>query len=78
MVGTVDIKCSHITVPTFNSCTKCMSSRGISHDRMPDCHHISWVYGCMDDLTTESSLDSQATGVIDVLGSFFSMLSMGI
>ena len=32
----------------------------------------------MDDLTTERSFDSQATWVIDVLGLFFDMLSMGV
>ena len=35
-------------------------------------------HGCMDDLTTERSFDSQATLVIDVLGLFFDMLSMTV
>ena len=34
--------------------------------------------GCMDDLTTERSVSSQATWVIDVLGLFFDFLSMGV
>ena len=32
----------------------------------------------MDDLTTKRCFDSQATCVIDELGSFFDMLSMGV
>ena len=32
----------------------------------------------MDDLTTERSLDSQATRVVDVLGYFLDMLSKGV
>ena len=32
----------------------------------------------MDDLTTESSFDSQFIWVFDVLGLFFDMLSMGV
>ena len=51
------------TVPTFNSCTKCVGSPGIIHDRMPQ---LSPGSPCMDDLTTERSIDSQATRVIDV------------
>ena len=34
-------------------------------------------HGCLDDLTTERSFNSQATCVVDVLGLFFDMLSMG-
>ena len=33
------------TVPTFNSCTKCVGSRDIIHDRTPDCTQFS-EYGC--------------------------------
>ena len=35
-------------------------------------------YGCMDDLTTESSFNSQATWVIMSLIYFFDMLSLGV
>ena len=28
------------TVSTFNSCTKCVGSSGMIHDRMPDCHPV--------------------------------------
>ena len=59
-------------VPTFNSCTKCVGSLDIKHDRTPDCHTVS-SHGCMDDLTSERSFNSQATGVIDVLGLSFDM-----
>ena len=40
------------TVPTFNSCNKCVGSPGIIHDCSPDYHPVSyaWVHG---DLTTE-------------------------
>ena len=64
------------TVPTFNSCTKYAGSQGIVHDRIPDCHHFPG-YGCMDDLTTERSFDSQASCVINVFGLFFDILPMG-
>ena len=29
------------TVPTFNSCTKCMGCPGITHNHMPNCHQVS-------------------------------------
>ena len=50
------------TVPTFNSCIKCV---GIIYDRMPDCQPVSWpkIYH----LLSERSLDWHATYVIDVL-----------
>ena len=28
------------TVPTFNSCTKCVGIPGIMNDRTPDCHPV--------------------------------------
>ena len=31
-------------VPTFNSCTKCVGSPGILHDRTPDWHPSSWTW----------------------------------
>ena len=31
-----------LTVPTFNSCSKCLGNPGIIHDRTPDCHRVSW------------------------------------
>ena len=35
------------TVPSFNSCTKCVDSPGITHDHTLDCHQVAWawVYG---------------------------------
>ena len=32
------------TVPTFNSCTKCLVSLGIIHDRTPDYLPVSWTW----------------------------------
>ena len=32
------------TVPTFNSCIKCVGSPGIIYDYMPDFHPISWAW----------------------------------
>ena len=55
------------TVPTSNSCTKCMGSPGMIHDRTPDCHPKFPEHGCMDDFTTESSVGVQATWVIIVV-----------
>ena len=44
----VNLKCDAFavipTMQTFNSCTKCVGSPGIIHDRTPDCHPISWAY----------------------------------
>ena len=65
------------TVQTFNSCTKCVGSPGMIHDRMSDCHPVSWSIGCMDYLTTESSFDSHNMWVIGVLGLHLGMLYMG-
>ena len=31
------------TVPTFNSCTKCVGSPGKIDDRTPDCNTVSWA-----------------------------------
>ena len=64
------------TVPTFNSCTKCVGSPGMIHDRTPDCYHELPKHGCMDDLTIERSFVMEATWVIDVL--FVDMLSMDV
>ena len=64
------------TVLTFNACSKCVGSLGVIHNRMPSCHPVSWD-GCMDDLTTKRSFNSQATLVIGVLGLYFDMLSIG-
>ena len=64
------------TVPTFNSCTKCSGSPGILHDRTPDCHTFS-RYGCIDDIITERSFDSQTTWTI-VLGFTIDMSSLGV
>ena len=30
-----------LTVPTFNSCTKCL---GMIQDHMPHCHPVSWAW----------------------------------
>ena len=38
--------------------------------------HFLSGHGCMDELTTERSSDSQATWVIGVFGIFFDMISM--
>ena len=53
-------------MPTFNFCTKGVSSPGIIHDRMPD-YLLFLGHSCMDELTNERTFDSQATWVIDVL-----------
>ena len=57
-------------MPTFNSCTKYVGSPDMVHDRTPDCHPV-FGHGCIDDLTTERSFDSQATWVIDELFLFY-------
>ena len=45
-------------------------------DRTLDCHPL--LPGCIIDLTTGRSFDSQATRVIGVLCIFFDVLSMGV
>ena len=62
-------------MPTFNSCTKCVSSLSIINDHMPVCYPVS-LQRCMDDLITKRCFDSQATCVIDVFGLFSWHLSM--
>ena len=32
------------TVPTFNSCTKCVGSPRIIHDCTSDCHPVFWAW----------------------------------
>ena len=54
-----------------------MGSPGIIHDRTPDCHPV-FGHRYLDDLTPGGSFDSHTTWVIDVLGLFFDMLSMGV
>ena len=66
------------TVTTFNSCTKCVGSQSIIHDRTSDCNPVFHGHECMNDLTTERSFDLQARCVIDVLGLPFEMLLMVI
>ena len=65
-------------MPAFNSCTKCVGGPCIIHDRTPDCHlvFLAWIQAHVPNLKTESSFDSQATWVIDVLSLSFDMLSM--
>ena len=59
------------TVTAFSSCTKSVGGPSITDDRTSNCNPVFLVLGCMNDLTTERSFDSQATCVIDVLGLFF-------
>ena len=65
------------TAPTYNSCTKCVGSTCMIHNRTFDCIKFSG-HGCdhrsLTDLTTEHHFNSQATWVIDVPGLFFAML----
>ena len=56
---------------TFNSCTKCMHGQP-GQNRRPHAQ----LQGCMDDLI--ASYDWQATWVVDVLGLFSNVISMGV
>ena len=60
---------SYITVTTFNSCTKCMGSRGQYTTARPIATRLPG-HEWMDDLTTESSFVSPATWVINLCGLF--------
>ena len=66
----------HTTVPTYKSCTECVCSPGIIHDRTSDCHPVSWacIY-CMDDITTERSLYSRCVGSLMCLAYFLTCYS---
>ena len=66
------------TVPTFDSCTKCVGSPGIKHTTACPIAIQFLGHGCMDDLTTERKVDLQAQWVIYLLGLFFDLLSMGV
>ena len=46
--------------------------------RQPVYNTPVYGHGCMDDLITKRSFESQATLVIGVLGSFVYMSSMGV
>ena len=61
-------------MPTFNSCTECVGSPGITHN----CTRLFPRHECIDDLGTDGSFDSQVMWAIDVLGLFVGMLSMGV
>ena len=63
----------HVTEPAFYSCTKCVGSPARFHDRMTNCHPVSWAWmpPQFPDLTTGPSFDSQAMWVIGVLDLFF-------
>ena len=65
--GNTDVRIT-ATVPTFNLCTKCVGISGIIHA----CPFATQFpgHGCIDDLTTESKFDSQATWIIVMLGLF--------
>ena len=71
--GDVSTPAEIITVQAFNSCTKYMGSPGIIHNRMPDCHPVSWTWMIPQvlDLKNERSLYLQTMCVIDVLGLLF-------
>ena len=62
----IQFGCGGLTVPAFNSCTKCMGSLGIIHDLTPDCHPVfwGWMRQQVPDLKTEGSFDSQATSLM--------------
>ena len=67
------------TVPTFNSCTKCEGILAEYTTACPIANQFSGSgHGCMHDLTTEHSFDSQVTWVIHVLGLLFDILSMDV
>ena len=36
--------CTVFTVPTYDSCTKCVGSPGIIHDHTPVCHPVFWAW----------------------------------
>ena len=63
----------------FNFCTKYECSLAIIHDWTQIATELAcYMYGYMDDLTTEHSSDSQATCVNDVLGLCFDILSTSV
>ena len=63
------------TVSTFNFCTKCVGSPCRQHGTSPIAIQFPGN-GCMDDLTTERSFESQATWTIDVFGLFLLFMSV--
>ena len=69
----------HYTVPTFNSCTKCLGSLGIIHDRTPDCTQFSG-YGCHHKSLTlqlNVALIRKLRGSLRCLAYFVDLLSTG-
>ena len=66
------IQCRHL-IPTLNA----WAARAVYTTACAIATQFPGL-GCMDDLTTKRSFDSQAAWVIDVLGLFFDMLSMSV
>ena len=63
------------TMPAFNSCTKCVGSPGIIHDRTPDDPPVSWAW-----MTSQLNvaLIRKPRGSLMCLADFSDMLSMGV
>ena len=71
------LSCHHNsrTVPTFNSCTKCVGSSGKIHDRMPDC--LTGM-GARTTSQLNVALIRKLRGPLMCLTYYFDMLSMGV
>ena len=66
------------TVPTFNSCTKCVSSPGRIDDRTPDCHLISWAWMCGLPLQLKVALSRKLRGSSMCFAYICDIISMGV
>ena len=67
----LNVPCQHL-IPAFNAWAACAQHNTQLYPWLPP------TFLGMDDLTTESSFESQVTLVNDVLGLLFDMLSMGV
>ena len=73
ILDTIAARIGVSTVPTFNSCTKCMCISGIIHDRTTDYHPVPWAWM---NSQLNVALISKLRGQLICLAYFFDMLSM--
>ena len=70
-------KASLPTVPTFNSCTKCVASPGIIHVRTPNCIPFSWVLMPLKTSQLHVALIHKLRGSLLYLAYLLDMISTG-
>ena len=65
-------------MPTFNSCTKCVSSPGRIDDRTPNCHLFSWAWINGLPLQLKVALSCKLCGSSMCFSYICDIISMGV